>query len=73
MILQSWPSAALTTWGYLALHKYYVGRVITSTIFLVNMGTSMAHTLIALWSFKELWLKHGSLTKALTELFNLGP
>jgi hypothetical protein len=73
MALQSWPSLALTTWGYLALYKYDVGRLITPTIFLVSIGTSMSHTLIALWTVKELWLKQGSLTRALAELFDLGP
>jgi hypothetical protein len=73
MILQSWPSVAITTWGYLALHKYAVGRVITPLVFLVNLGTSLTHTLIALWCFKDLLVKHGSVTKAFRDMFDLGP
>ena len=73
VVLQSWPSIGFTTWGYLALHKYAVGRFITVTIFLANLGTSMAHTLLAAWSMKELWVKHGSWAAALREVFCLAP
>ncbi len=73
VVLQSWPSIALTTWGYLALYKYEVGRFITAAIFLANLAASMAHTLLAAWSLKELWVRHGSWAGALREVFSLAP
>ncbi len=68
----SLPSIAFTTWGYLATHKFLVGKYITATVFMLNLGTSMAHALSSAWLLKESLLLHGGLAAALADIFDLG-
>jgi hypothetical protein len=70
---QSLPSIAFTTWAYLSLHTYNVGKSISATVYLLNLGTSMLHTLVAAWVAKELLVRHGSLVDAFKALVSLGP